>query len=126
MGAYQSLATVARLIAMRAVDSASDPAMRTLVAGTAFVLLTYLAQSALVAALWGPWVALVYLISLPVAADINFSLSDRLRRAAHRARAFFRFRRDPELQLRLKDELATLRQDVLTFDQALATQAATS
>jgi glycerol-3-phosphate O-acyltransferase/dihydroxyacetone phosphate acyltransferase len=116
----------ARLIAMRSVDSASDPAMRTLVAGTAFVLLTYLAQSALVAALWGPWVALAYLVSLPVAADINFSLSDRLHRAAHRARAFLRFRRDPQLQLRLKDELATLRQDVLMFDQALATQATTS
>src|SRR5205807_5675644 len=71
----------ARLIAMRSVDSAADPAMRTLIAGTAFVLLTYLAQTAVVAVLWGPIVALGYLVSLPIAADINFYLSDRLRRA---------------------------------------------
>lgn len=114
----------ARVIAMRSIDSASDPAMRTLVAGTAFVLLTYLAQSALVAALWGPFVALAYLVSLPVAADINFSLSDRLHRAMQRARAFLRFRRDPELQLRLKEELAALRREVQSFDQALAAQGA--
>jgi hypothetical protein len=110
----------ARLIAMRSIDSAADPAMRTLVAGAAFVLLTYLAQSALVAALWGPTAALVYLISLPVAADINFYLSDRLQRALHRARAFLRFRRDPELQMRLSEELASLREGVEAFDRALA------
>jgi glycerol-3-phosphate O-acyltransferase / dihydroxyacetone phosphate acyltransferase len=112
----------ARIIAMRSVDSASDPAMRTLVAGTAFVLLTYLAQSALVAAVFGPLVALVYLVSLPVAADINFSLSDRLRRAMQRTRAFLRFRRDPELQVRLKEELGGLREAVREFDQSLAAQ----
>ena len=114
----------ARVIAMRSVDGASDPAMRTLVAGTAFVVLTYLAQSALVAAIWGPLVALAYLVSLPVAADINFSLSDRLHRAMQRAGAFLRFRRDPELQLRLKEELAALRREVQSFDQALEAQGA--
>lgn len=111
----------ARVIAMRSIESASDPAMRTLVAGAAFVVLTYLAQSVLVAALWGPSVALVYLISLPLAADINFSLSDRLRRAMHRARAFLRFRRDPELQARLGEELASLREGVEELDRALGT-----
>jgi 1-acyl-sn-glycerol-3-phosphate acyltransferase len=114
--------SAARLIAMRGIDSAADPAMRTLVAGTAFVALTYLAQSALVAALCGPTVALAYLISLPVAADINFSLSDRLRRALQRAAAFLRFRRDPELQIRLAEELASLRQAVRAFDAALGVQ----
>jgi hypothetical protein len=109
----------ARLIAMRSTDGASDPAMRTLVAGTAFVALTYLAQGAVVAAVWGPRVSLAYLISLPVAADINFYLSDRLRRALQRARAFLRFRRDPELQVRLSEELASLREAVLAFERAL-------
>jgi hypothetical protein len=71
---------------------------------------------------FGPLVALVYLVSLPVAADINFSLSDRLRRAMQRARAFLRFRRDPELQVRLKEELGSLREAVREFDQSLAAQ----
>jgi glycerol-3-phosphate O-acyltransferase/dihydroxyacetone phosphate acyltransferase len=109
----------ARVIAMRSIDGASDPAMRTLVAGTAFVALTYLAQGAVVAALWGAKVALAYLISLPLAADINFYLSDRLGRAVQRARAFLRFRRDPELQVRLSEELASIRQAVLAFERAL-------
>jgi glycerol-3-phosphate O-acyltransferase/dihydroxyacetone phosphate acyltransferase len=109
----------ARLVAMQSVDSAADPAMRTLVAGAAFVLLTYLAQTAVVAMIWGPIVALCYLVSLPVAADINFLLSDRLRRAVRRARAFRRFRRDPELQQRLAAELDSVREDVLAFDRAL-------
>lgn len=109
----------ARVIAMRSIDGASDPAMRTLIAGTAFVALTYLAQGAVVAALWGAKVALAYLISLPLAADINFYLSDRLGRAVQRARAFLRFRRDPELQVRLSEELASIRQAVLAFERAL-------
>ena len=114
----------ARLIAMRSVDSAADPAMRTLVAGTAFVLLTYLAQTAAVAAIWNPVVALVCLVSLPIAADINFYLSDRLGRAVSRARAWMRFRRDPELHQRLMDELALLRADVVAFDRELGDRVA--
>ena len=109
----------ARLVAMRSVDSAADPAMRTLVAGAAFVLLTYLAQTAVVWKFWGPMIAGIYLLSLPLAADINFLLSDRLRRAARRARAYFLFRRDPLLQERLAAELETLRRDVIAFDRAL-------
>ena len=35
-----------------------------------------------VAAVWGPMVAAGYLVSLPIAADINFYLSERLSRAA--------------------------------------------
>lgn len=116
----------ARVVAMRSVDSAADPAMRTLVAGTAFVLLTYLAQTAVVSAIWSPLAALGYLVSLPLAADINFYLSDRLSRATYRARAFLRFRRDPELHQRLIDELARLRNDVLVFDRELGDRAAST
>jgi glycerol-3-phosphate O-acyltransferase/dihydroxyacetone phosphate acyltransferase len=109
----------ARAIATRSIDSAADPAMRTVVAGTALVLLAYLAQGAMVAALRGPLAAMVYLVSLPIAADVNFYLSDRLRRAVRRARAFFVFRRDPSLQARLVGELAVLRRDIFLFDQSL-------
>src|SRR6185503_19152604 len=110
---------LARLIAMRSVESAVDPAMRTLVAGASLVGLAYLAQTTAVALVWGPLVATAYLISLPIAADLNFYLSDRLARARRRARAFLRFRRDPGLQHRLADELAVLRDDVAAFSTAL-------
>jgi glycerol-3-phosphate O-acyltransferase / dihydroxyacetone phosphate acyltransferase len=109
----------ARLVAAQSVESAADPAMRTLVAGVAFVLLTYLAQTAAVWMLWGPVLALVYLSSLPLAAEINFYSSERLTRALQRARAYFQFRRDPGLHVRLAGEIATLRADVLTFERAL-------
>lgn len=109
----------AQVVAMRSVESAADPAMRTLVAGTVFVLLTYLAQTALVTAIWSPLVGLTYLVSLPIAAEINFLLSDRMRRAACRARAFLRFRRDSALHDRLRHELSSLRADVLAFNQSL-------
>ena len=110
---------LARVVAMQSVESAADPAMRALVSGTVFVLLTYLAQTALVAAIWGPLVGLGYLVSLPLAAEINFRLSDRTRRAFARARAFLLFRRDRSLHNRVRGELESLRADVLAFDQAL-------
>ena len=109
----------ARMIAARSVESAADPAMRTLVAGTAFVALTYVAQTALVGVALGLIPAAVYLVSLPLAAEVNFYLSGRLGRAARRARTFLRFRRDPELQTRLEAELSTLRAEVLAFDRML-------
>lgn len=108
----------ARAVAMRSIDSAADPAMRTLVAGTAFVLLTYLAQTAIAYALWGGWIALAYLASLPLSGDLNFRLSDRLRRARRRARAYLTFRRAPALQEHWLAELAELRNEVVTLDRA--------
>jgi 1-acyl-sn-glycerol-3-phosphate acyltransferase len=114
----------ARAVAMRSVESAADPAMRTLVAGSAFVLAAYIVQTLIFGLIKGPVVALAYLASLPVAAEINFALSDRMRRAAQRARAFRRFRRDPALQQRLLRELEQLRADIVDFDRALADSAA--
>jgi glycerol-3-phosphate O-acyltransferase / dihydroxyacetone phosphate acyltransferase len=110
----------ARFIAMRNVESASDPAMRTILAATALVLLAYLAQTAAVTAMFGPAIGGLYLVSLPIAADINFMLSDRLRRAHQRGRAFLRFRRDPALQQRLTEELMRLRHEVESFEARLA------
>jgi glycerol-3-phosphate O-acyltransferase / dihydroxyacetone phosphate acyltransferase len=112
----------ARVVAMASVDSAADPAMRTVVAGAGFVLLAYLAQTAVVGMLWGPVVAGVYLVSLPIAADINFLLSERLHRALRRARAYLLFRRDPLLRERLSAELDLLRTEVLAFERALGEQ----
>ncbi|HVX40517.1 MAG TPA: lysophospholipid acyltransferase family protein [Gemmatimonadaceae bacterium] len=110
----------ARAVAMRSIDSAADPAMRTLVAGTAFVLLTYIAQTAIVYALWGGGIALAYFVSLPIAGDLNFALSDRVRRARRRARAYLAFRRDPGLQQRWLRELEELRVSVVRLDRAFS------
>jgi 1-acyl-sn-glycerol-3-phosphate acyltransferase len=111
--------SAARALGMRSVESASDPAMRTVLAGAALVLLAYLAQTAAVAALWGPIIAAAYLVSLPIAADINFYLSERMHRAACRARTYLRFRREPILQQRLATELGSLRRDVIAFERTL-------
>ena len=109
----------ARMIAVRSPGDASDPAMRTLVAGAAFVLMTYVAQSALVAAFWGPWLASIYLVSLPIAADVNFWLSDRMSKAVRRGRAFLLFRREPALHRHLISELEELRTEVTDLDRQL-------
>lgn len=109
----------ARAIAVRPGSDNADPAMRTVVGGAVFVLVTYAAQSLLVDRVWGWRVALIYLASLPIAADINFWISERLSRARRRARAFRLFRRDPALRIRLTAELTWLRGEVLAVDRAL-------
>lgn len=108
----------AEWIAMRSVDSAADPAMRTLVAGAALVLIAYLAQTVVVGLLTTPLIAVLYLASLPLAADVNFILSDRLRRAARRARAFVLLSTNRELREGLTSELALLRAEVVSLDDA--------
>lgn len=109
----------ARSIAVRPGGDNADPAMRAVVAGSVFVLITYAAQSLLVDRVWGWRVALLYLASLPIAADINFSIRERLSRARRRAKAFLVFRREPALRDRLMNALASLREDVLTLDREL-------
>ncbi|MEO7087121.1 MAG: lysophospholipid acyltransferase family protein [Gemmatimonadaceae bacterium] len=109
----------ARTIGLRSVESAADPAMRTLVAGAVAVLAAYLLQTAVVAVVWGPLIGAAYLISLPIAAEINLYLNDRLRRAAQRARTFLLFRRDRDLQRSLIAELQALRADAVKVDRAL-------
>jgi 1-acyl-sn-glycerol-3-phosphate acyltransferase len=110
----------ARVVAMRNVESAADPAMRTVVAGAVFVTTAYLVQTFAVAALLGWIPAALYLVSLPIAADVNFALRERWRRAARRARAFLLFRRDRALHTHLCDELNALRQEVIAVDRVLA------
>jgi len=107
----------ARAIAMRSVESAADPAMRTIISGVAFVVLGYLAQGLAVGLLFGPVWAGAYLISLPISADINFRLQDRLRAAWSRGHAYLTFRRQSGLQPALESELTQLRAEALTFDR---------
>ena len=108
----------ARMIARRSVESASDPAMRTIVAGAALVLAFYTAQGVAVAAFAG-WVpALVYIVSLPLAADVNFLLRDRLRRALQRARTYLLFRRRPEAPRTTSGRLERVRAEAMDIERA--------
>jgi len=109
----------ARMIARRSIESAADPAMRTIVAGAALVLAFYTAQGVAVAAVAG-WVpALVYIVSLPLAADVNFLLRDRRRRALQRARTYLLFRRRPKLHARLQVDLQRVRTEALEIEARL-------
>ena len=106
----------ARLVALRSVETKSDPAMRTVVAGLVLVLMAYLGQAAAVGWLAGAWIGALYLLSLPVAADINFLFGRRLHRARRRARAYLVFRREPRLHTHLWDELDRLRAEALALE----------
>jgi glycerol-3-phosphate O-acyltransferase / dihydroxyacetone phosphate acyltransferase len=114
----------ARVVAMRSVESAADPAMRMLVAGAVFVLVAYAMQTLIAALIWNPIIAAAYLITLPIAAEISVYMNDRLGRASNRARAFLLFRRNPELQQRLIAEVETLRREALAVDRAFDAGAA--
>jgi glycerol-3-phosphate O-acyltransferase / dihydroxyacetone phosphate acyltransferase len=100
----------------RVRHSAADPAMRTIVAGAAFVLMMYMLQGVLVTLVFGPWWGLAYVASLPIAADINLRARDRLRRALQRARTYLFFRSRPETQ----DALTTLARSLRTEAVSLA------
>ena len=102
---------LARSVARRSIESAADPAMRTILIGIALVLGFYALQGALVWWWLGGWAALAYWVSLPLAADVNFHLRARLVRAARRARAYLRLRRDPGLRASLAEEFAAIRRD---------------
>ena len=110
----------AQTLALRGVESAADPAMQTMLIGIALVVAFYLVQGALVWAVFGGVVAILYVASLPIAADITFSIRARLRRALRRARTYLRFRRDPSLQNRLSAELAWLRAEALVVEELLS------
>lgn len=110
---------VARALAVRNVESAADPAMQTILTGIGLVSAFYMVQGALVWAVFGGLVATLYVVSLPIAADINFAIRARLTRALRRARTYMRFRRDPTLQARLGAELAWLRAEALVVEELL-------
>jgi 1-acyl-sn-glycerol-3-phosphate acyltransferase len=109
----------AALVAGKRVrQSAADPAMRTIVAGAAFVLMMYMLQGAIVTLVFGPWWGLAYVASLPLAADINLRMDDRLRRAARRASAYLRFRALPAVHDEVMARAQTLRSEAISLAHA--------
>ena len=110
---------LARVVAIRRVESAADPAMNTILYGIGTVLAAYAAQGALVWWSLGPVAAALYLVSLPIAADINFHMRPRLARVVRRARTYLLFRGDPDFRARLTSQLASLRAEALAVEAML-------
>jgi glycerol-3-phosphate O-acyltransferase/dihydroxyacetone phosphate acyltransferase len=110
---------LARALGERDITSRDQPAMRTILAGLVFVLLFYGAATALVAQLAGAATAIAYLVSLPIAADVDLRFAERMRRARQRMRAYLRFRRDPEWRERLCAEHAWLTSEIAELARAL-------
>jgi glycerol-3-phosphate O-acyltransferase / dihydroxyacetone phosphate acyltransferase len=104
----------------RGRGSAADPAMRTIVAGTALVAMVYMIQGALVALIKGPWWGIGYVLSLPIAADINLRFRDRVERARRRARTYLLFRARPDLQRELETRARALRDEAIALGRLLS------
>jgi hypothetical protein len=112
---------LARALATRNVKARDEPAMRTIVNGLFLVLLAYAAETAIVAALAGPWWALLFFASLVPSATADLRYGDRLRRARQRAHAYFLFRREPALQRELLADADWLRTEAAALER-LATE----
>jgi hypothetical protein len=110
---------LARVLALRNVTSRDEPAMNTLVAGLVLVLGAYAVQTALVWWIVGPWWALVFLLTLVPSASSDLRYGDRTRRARARMRAYFTFRREPELQRVLLAEADALRREAGDLERAV-------
>jgi 1-acyl-sn-glycerol-3-phosphate acyltransferase len=96
-----------------------EPAMRTIVLGVVFVMATYMLTAIAVGAMAGWGWALVYLLSLPIAATVDFLMSDRWERARQRARGYLRFRNAPSLQRELIEDAAWLRAEADSLNRLL-------
>jgi glycerol-3-phosphate O-acyltransferase/dihydroxyacetone phosphate acyltransferase len=110
---------LARVLGERDMTSRDQPAMRTILAGLVLVLLFYGVATAIVARLAGGPAAVIYLVSLPIAADIDIRFAERIRHARQRMRAYLRFRRDPGLRERLAVEHVWLTNEIVELAQVL-------
>jgi glycerol-3-phosphate O-acyltransferase / dihydroxyacetone phosphate acyltransferase len=95
-----------------------EPAMHTLIGGFVLVLSLYILLAFVVARLIGWPGTLLYLLSLPLAASLDFWWSDRWRALTRRVRGFRALRRDPAEAANLLRERDELRRGA----QALAHQ----
>lgn len=112
---------LARGLALRNVTSRDEPAMNTLVAGLVLVLGAYAVQTAIAWWLLGPWWAPVFLLTLVPSASSDLRYGDRTRRARARMRAYFTFRREPDLQRQLLAEADALRREAGELERAVLT-----
>lgn len=110
---------LARRLALRKVTSRDEPAMNTLVVGLFLVLGAYIVQTAGVWWLAGPWWALLFLLTLVPSASSDLRYGDRMRRARARMRAYFTFRREPEVQRLFMGEADGIRREAGDLERAV-------
>lgn len=108
---------LARAIALRNVHSLDEPPMRTFIVGLVLVLTTYVALTAAVGLMFGPWWAFAFLVSLVPSASSDIRYGDRLRRARARSRAFRLFRADSGLQASLLADGDELQREAGALEQ---------
>lgn len=101
---------IARWLALRRAKNRDEPAMNTILFGLILVLLTYILETAGVAALFGGWWALLFLVTLVPSASSDLRYGDRVKRRSQRARTYMLFRREPQLRSELLSEAAQLQQ----------------
>ncbi|HEU4642824.1 MAG TPA: lysophospholipid acyltransferase family protein [Gemmatimonadaceae bacterium] len=116
---------IARTIARRTSRAPEDPAMHTLLLAVALLLVAYVVQTAAAWRWVGPWWALLYLATLPIAGLWDQRHRDRMRRAVERARAYLVFRRHPALQRQLVERLAELRDEGRALEAELTAEGGT-
>jgi glycerol-3-phosphate O-acyltransferase / dihydroxyacetone phosphate acyltransferase len=112
---------LARELGERDMTSRDQPAMRTILAGLALVLLFYAAGTTIIARFAGGIAAVAYLASLPIAAEINLRFAERMQRARQRMRAYFRFRHSPALRDWLSAEHEWLTGEIVSISHQLST-----
>jgi 1-acyl-sn-glycerol-3-phosphate acyltransferase len=113
---------LARVLGEQDMTSRDQPAMRTILAGLVFVVLFYVIAAVVVARIAGGLAAVAYLVSLPIAADIDLRFTERMRHARQRMHAYLRFRRQPGLHERLCTEHTWLTSEITELAQALGSE----
>jgi hypothetical protein len=113
---------VARAFALRSLEqdpSRDQPAMLTIVLGTGLVLVWYALQAALVAHWFGAVAALLWVVTIFIAAQVDLLFSDRLDRARRRARTYLALRGNEVLQASVVAEIDGLMAEAVILEQRL-------
>jgi hypothetical protein len=99
--------------------SRDQPAMRTMVLGLAFVLGWYVLVAVLLTRWLGGAAALLFLVIVFLAANVDFLLRDRLGRAWLRGRTWLAFRAHPALRDEALAEIDAVVSDAVALEAAL-------
>ncbi len=113
---------IARLYVRRslAADPSRDqPAMRTIVAGTALLLTWYVAIGATLLHWMGLFVALLALMTMVLSASAELVLRDRMARAWRRARTYLTLRTHPDVRAEALAEADRLLDEAVALERTL-------
>ena len=113
---------VARTVAMRSLrgdPSRDQPAMRTMVLGFGAVLLWYAVQAALITHWMGGAAAVIWIVLVFAAANLDLHFRDRTLRAQRRAGTYFALRLDSSFRDSVRNEIDVLLAAALALERAL-------